>query len=110
MSECWIVTQESGEWSYWTRTELAAFTTRERAVEWLESQEFPVERGCTGGYEDTGYAVEIVCAYATPTTTDGKTWMLRKTIDGYEVERWSSGRTWFVVPLRLDPDAGVRDA
>lgn len=104
MSKVYLVHSESGEYSDWTFVPLAVFTTREKAVEWIEGQRVPVTNSeVYGGLAtDIWQGGEVEC-YARPTTTDGKTWSVQVTEDGRRVERSWNDDDWFIDELDLDP-------
>ena len=104
MSKVYLVHSESGEYSDWMFVPLAVFTTREKAVEWIEGQRVPVindevyDKLITDMWE--GDKVEC---YARPTTTDGRTWLVNATEDGRMVKRCYDDDAWFIDELELDP-------
>lgn len=104
MSKVYLVHSESGEYSDWTFVPLAVFTTRERAVAWVEGQRVPVTLSDVhdGLTADVWQGDEVV-GYARPTTTDGRTWLAQATEDGRKVERGYDDDAWFIDELDLDP-------
>lgn len=103
MSKVYLVHSESGEYSDWTFEPLAVFTTREKAVEWIEGQ-------CVGlvvcWHNHVEYEVappwEKPTAYGHPSTTDGNTWTIAKGEGGEPVSDYDR-KTWFIDEMELDP-------
>ena len=103
MSKVYLVHSESGEYSDWSFVPLAVFTTREKAVEWIEGKRFPVTNNEFYGLTtDVCDGDEVEC-HARPTTTDGRTWLVHTTEDGRKVERSYDQDAWFIDELDLDP-------
>lgn len=104
MSKVYLVHSESGEYSDWTFDPLAVFTTRERAVEWIEGKRVPVADSeiYDGLTTDIWQGDEVDC-YARPTTTDGRTWLVQETEDGRKVVRSYESEAWYIDELDLDP-------
>lgn len=104
MSKVYLVHSESGEYSDWTFAPLAVFTTRDKAVAWIEGQRVPVTRNnYYGGLTTNVWGDDKVECYARPTTTDGRTWLVRVTEDGRKVVRGYDSDSWFIDELDLDP-------
>lgn len=103
MSKVYLVHSESGEYSDWSFVPLAVFTTREKAVEWIEGQSV----GLYGWeWKDTlnvaNNSWEEVCAYGHPTTTDNDTWAVAESEDGERVSDYNAP-SWFIDEIELDP-------
>ena len=104
MSKVYLVHSESGEYSDWSFLPLAVFTTREKAVEWIEGKREPVTYSDGyGGLTTDVWADDEVECYARPTTTDGRTWLVQVTEDGRKVVRGYDSDAWFIDELDLDP-------
>ena len=103
MSKVYLVHSESGEYSDWSFVPLAVFTTREKAVEWIEGQRFPVTNNEFYGLTTDVYDGDEVECHARPTTTDGRTWLVQVTEDGRKVRRGYDSDSWFIDELDLDP-------
>lgn len=113
MSKVYLVHSESGEYSDWSFVPLAVFTTREKAVEWIEGKRVPITRNnYYSGLTTDVWGDDKVECYARPTTTDGKTWLVttdgktwlvRVTEDGRKVVRGYDSDSWFIDELDLDP-------
>ncbi len=104
MSKVFLVHRESGEYSDWSFAPLAVFTTRERAVEWIEGIRNPVAYSeCYDGLTTDVWGDDKVECYARPTTTDGRTWLVHATEDGRKVVRGYDDDAWFIDELELDP-------
>ena len=103
MSKVFLVHSESGEYSDWTFIPLAVFTTRERAVAWVEGRRLPVTNNEVYGLTTDVWQGDEVDGYARPTTTDGRTWLVQATEDGRKVERGYDDDAWFIDELDLDP-------
>ena len=104
MSKVFLVHSESGEYSDWSFLPLAVFTTREKAVEWIEGKREPVTYSDGyGGLTTDVWADDEVECYARPTTTDGRTWLVHTTEDGRKVKRGYGDDAWFIDELELDP-------
>ena len=110
MSTVYLVHTESGECSDWTFDPRAVFTSRERAVAWIEGQrvelcEYPFVRNeleeCWNRFraEPT--------AYGYPSTTDGQTWEVSESEDGRKVRGYSR-KSWYIDELVLDPEPEVK--
>lgn len=103
MSKVYLVHSESGEYSDWSFVPLAVFTTREKAVEWIEGQRVGLHK-----YEWLCAPLGIAkswqepTAYGYPSTTDSKTWSVTKSEDGEPVDNFDE-LTWFIDELELDP-------
>ena len=106
MSKVYLVHSESGEYSDWTFVPLAVFTTREKAVEWIEGKRQPVTQSDVyDGLTTTDvWQDDEVVGYARPTTTDGRTWLVQATEDGRKVELSYDQDAWFIDELELDPE------
>lgn len=104
MDEVWVVHEESGEYSDWSYVPMAAFTTRDGAVAWLESRaETAYWDGIGGCWADYPCDDERGrTATARPRTTDGRTWSLMVEGTDKRVRQWPC-RSWYVEPLALDP-------
>lgn len=103
MSKVYLVHSESGEYSDWSFVPLAVFTTREKAVEWIEGQRVPVTNNEVYGLTTDVWGGDEVECHARPTTTDGRTWLVQATEDGRKVERDYYDDAWFIDELDLDP-------
>ena len=104
MSSVYLVHIESGEYSDWLFSPLAVFTTREKAVEWIEGRRIPVTYSESyDGLTTDVWGYDKVECYARPTTTDGRTWLVQATEDGRKVERDYYDDAWFIDELDLDP-------
>ena len=104
MSKVYLVHSESGEYSDWSFVPLAVFTTREKAVEWIEGQRIPVTRNnYYDGLTTNVWGDDKVECYARPTTTDGRTWLVQVTEDGRKVKRGYDDDAWFIDEMDLDP-------
>lgn len=108
MSKVYLVHSESGEYSDWTFVPLAAFTTCEAAVKWLEGMPVPLMRNRFGGGD---YSVRSMFewrdaeAYGMPTTDDGTVWTVRNSIGGEPVRAGYEDPSWYIDELELDPEA-----
>ena len=105
MSKVFLVHSESGEYSDWTFIPLAVFTTRERAVAWIEGRRMPVTQSDVyDGLSTDVWQGDEVVGYARPTTKDGRTWLVQATEDGRKVELSYDQDAWFIDELELDPE------
>lgn len=103
MSKVYLVHSESGEWSDWTFVPLAVFTTREKAVEWIEGQRVPLDLGVMGKLR-MGATSKRAFDFGQPSTTDGKTWEVTTSEGGMQVDTQSLySESWFIDELELDP-------
>ena len=107
MSKVFLVHRESGEYSDWTFVPEAVFTTREKAVEFIEGKRVGL---VVCWHNHVEYEVvpswEKPTAYGHPSTTDGTTWTVTNGEDGEPVSDYDR-MTWFIDELELDPDAEV---
>ena len=99
----YLVHSESGEYSDWSFVPLAVFTTREKAVEWIEGQRVGlVNCWLSNGEYEVARSWEKPTAYGHPSTTDGTTWAITKG-EGDEPVSDYDRMTWFIDDLELDP-------
>ena len=103
MSKVFLVHSESGEYSDWTFVPEAVFTTREKAVDFIEGKRVGL---IVCWHNHLEYEVappwEKPTAHGHPSTTDGITWAVTNG-DGGEPVSDHDRMTWFIDELALDP-------
>lgn len=102
MSNVFLVHRESGEYSEWTFIPLAVFTTREKAVEWIEGQRVALTDCMYSDCYRLANDRQKVTAYGHPSCRDGETWTVFESEDGTPVSGWKDP-SWFIDELGLDP-------